>query len=222
MNPFEFLFHLDRHLNEWACSMGAGFYVVLFLVIFAETGLVVIPFLPGDSLLLAIGALSKGADCPFDVVAAAAAMSAGAIVGDSTNYWIGRYVGPRVFTSASSRWLNRDHLLKAEAFYEKHGGKTVILCRFIAVIRTFAPFVAGVGKMHYPRFATFSVAGTLLWVPLFVMAGRLVADTIGAENVHWVVLGIIVFAFIPTTVSWLRRRAAKKRAACEADDDASR
>jgi membrane-associated protein len=222
VNPFEVLFHLDRHLNDWAGTMGAGFYALLFLVIFAETGLVVVPFLPGDSLLLAIGALSLSPQCPFDVIVAATAMSAGAVVGDSTNYWIGRYVGPRVFTSERSKWLNQDHLRKAEAFYEKHGGKTVILCRFIAVIRTFAPFVAGVGRMHYPRFLTFSVVGTLLWVPVFVLAGRFVADTIGAENIHWVVLGIIVFAFVPTTVSWLRRRASGRRTSAEAGENPSR
>lgn len=222
MNPFEVLFHLDRHLNDWASSMGAGFYALLFLVIFAETGLVVVPFLPGDSLLLAIGALSLAPQCPFDVIVAASVMTAGAIVGDSTNYWIGRYVGPRVFTSGSSRWLNQDHLRKAEAFYEKHGGKTVILCRFIAVIRTFAPFVAGVGRMSYARFLTFSVIGTLLWVPVFVVAGRAVADTIGAENIHWVVLGIIVFAFVPTTVSWLRRRAAARRASNQTGENPAR
>ena len=222
MNPFEVLFHLDRHLNHWASSLGVGFYALLFLVIFAETGLVVIPFLPGDSLLLAIGALSLGANCPFNVIAAASAMCAGAIVGDSTNYWIGRYVGPRVFTSGSSRWLNQYHLRKAEAFYEKHGGKTVILCRFIAVIRTFAPFVAGVGRMNYPRFLTFSVVGTMLWVPAFVVIGREIADRIGAENIHWVVLGIIVFAFVPTSVSCVRSRAAKRRAAAEAGENVSR
>jgi len=211
VNPFEVVFHLDRHLNEWASSMGVGFYALLFLVIFAETGLVVTPFLPGDSLLVAIGTLSISHDCPFSVFAAAGALCAGAIVGDSTNYWIGRYVGPKVFKSSTSRWLNREHLAKAQAFYEKHGGKTVILCRFIAVIRTFAPFVAGVGRMDYRRFLAFSVVGTLLWVPVLVLAGRLLAAALGADNVHWVVLAIIVFAFVPPTISYVRGRSKKRR-----------
>jgi membrane-associated protein len=210
---FDVLIHLDRYLNEWAHSMGGWFYVLLFLVMFAETGLVVTPFLPGDSLLLAIGALSKPADAPIDMWTAVGVMTAGAILGDSTNYWIGRYVGPRVFSSDKSRLLNKKHLLKAEAFYERHGGKTIILCRFLAVIRTFAPFVAGVGRMSYPRFLGFSVLGTLLWVPVFVILGRTLVDLIGAENIHWVVLGIILFAVVPPTVSRLRERAAARRAA---------
>jgi membrane-associated protein len=209
---FDVLLHLDRYLNEWAHSMGGWFYVLLFVVLFAETGLVVCPFLPGDSLLLAVGALSKQPDAPFELGWAIAAMSAGSIIGDSTNYWIGRYMGPRVFASESSKLLNKKHLLKAEAFYAKHGGKTVILCRFLAIIRTFAPFVAGVGRMSYPRFLGFSVLGTILWVPVFVILGRTLVDVIGAENIHWVVLGIILFAVVHPTISRLKDRAAARRA----------
>lgn len=211
----DLLLHLDRHLNDWAHSMGGWFYVLLFAVIFAETGLVVVPFLPGDSLLLAVGALAKPADTPIHIVLAGLVMCVAAIVGDSTNYWIGRYAGPRVFSSQTSRLLNRDHLLRAQAFYEKHGGKTVILCRFLAVIRTFAPFVAGVGAMSYGRFLTFSVVGTLLWVPLFLALGYVLAG-VAEGAVHWVVLGIIVFAFIPPTVSFVRRRLALRASAAGA------
>ena len=219
----DILFPLDRQLGAWAESMGGGFYVLLFLVIFAETGLVVVPFLPGDSLLLTVGALANPASHrhePFSLALAAGVMCVAAVCGDSTNYWVGRYVGPRVFTSTTSKLLNRKHLLKAEAFYEKHGGKTVIICRFLAVIRTFAPFVAGVGAMKYPRFLAFSVLGTLLWVPTFVALGYLLAD-VAEGAVGWVVLGIIVFAFVPPTVSWLRDRSARKRSAAASAGDRS-
>jgi membrane-associated protein len=219
----DFLTHLDRYLAEWAGSLGGWFYVLLFLVIFAETGLVVVPFLPGDSLLLTVGALANPVNAnhePFSVSLAAAVMCAGAIVGDSTNYWIGRHVGPRVFTSETSRLLNRKHLFKAKSFYERHGGKTVILCRFIAVIRTFAPFVAGVGAMRYPRFLAFSVLGTLLWVPTFVVLGYQLAG-VAEDAVRWVVLGIILFAFVPPIVSYVRDRRAARRGG-EPDDSASR
>ncbi len=209
----DFLLHLDRHLSGWAQTMGPWFYVLLFVILFAETGLVVTPFLPGDSLLLAVGALSKQADTPIRLGWAVAAMAAGAVVGDSVNYWIGRFVGPRVFTSTTSRLLNRRHLMRAEAFYEKHGGKTVILCRFLAVVRTVAPFVAGVGRMGYARFLSFSVVGTARWVPIFVVVGRTLVEVIGAANIHWVVLGIIVFAVVPPTVARLRERARERRAA---------
>jgi membrane-associated protein len=208
---FDFVLHLNDHLTEWAHSMGGWFYVLLFVVLFAETGLVIMPFLPGDSLLLAVGALSKQDGSPIVLSWAIIAMAAGAILGDSTNYWIGRYVGPRVFASDTSRFLNRKHLLKAEAFYARHGGKTVILCRFLAIIRTFAPFVAGAGRMNYARFVGYSVLGTALWVPVFVVLGRELADIIGAENINWVVLGIIVFAFVPPIVSKIRERRSSKR-----------
>ncbi len=193
--------------------MGGWFYVLLFVVLFAETGLVVTPFLPGDSLLLAVGALGAKADTPIDLAWAVAAMAAGAILGDTTNYWIGRYVGPRVFTSETSRLLNRKHLLRAQSFYERHGGKTVILCRFLAVIRTFAPFVAGVGRMDYLRFLAFSLVGTALWVPVFVVLGYKLVEWGGEESIRWIVLGIILFAVVPPTVSHLREKRATRRAA---------
>jgi len=209
---FDVLFHLDRYLNDWAHSMGGWFYVLMFAVVFAETGLVVVPFLPGDSLLLAVGALARPDGTPIDLLIAGTVMCAGAILGDSTNYWIGRWVGPKVFRSESSRLLNRKHLLKAQAFYDRHGGKTVILCRFLVVIRTFAPFVAGVGAMKYGRFLAFSIVGTLLWVPTFLALGYSLAG-VAEGAVRWVVLGIVVFAVVPPGVSYLRERAARRRAA---------
>jgi membrane-associated protein len=205
------LLHLDRYLSDWANSMGGWFYVLLFVVIFAETGLVIVPFLPGDSLLLAVGALARPAETPINLWVAGTVMCVAAIVGDSTNYWVGRWIGPKVFSSETSRLLNRRHLLKAQAFYDRHGGKTVILCRFLVVIRTFAPFVAGVGAMKYPRFVAFSVVGTLLWVPTFLVLGYALAG-VAEGAVRWVVLGIVLFAVVPPGISFLRERSARRRA----------
>src|SRR5262245_21813933 len=163
--------HLDRHLNEWAADLGPWTYVVLFLIIFAETGLVVTPFLPGDSLLFAVGALAALDGSPLNVHLVALMLFVAAVLGDASNYAIGHRVGPQVFHSEGSRLLNKEHLLKAQAFYEKHGGKTIIIARFIPIIRTFAPFVAGIGRMTYARFASFNLVGALLWVPPFLYAG---------------------------------------------------
>lgn len=203
---------ITDHLELWASSWGPWFYVFLFVLIFAETGLVVVPFLPGDSVLLAVGALASRAGAHVDLATAMFVLAAAAIVGDSTNYWIGHHIGPRVFSSETSRLLNRRHLAKAEAFYERHGGKTIVICRFLAVIRTFAPFVAGVGRMSYTRFVSFSVAGTLLWVGSFVPLGYWLGQKY-ADKVDYVVWGIIAFAVVPPIVSHLRDRRAARRAA---------
>src|SRR5213594_2293100 len=172
----DLFFHLDRHLNTWAGEMGAGLYGVLFLIIFCETGLVVTPFLPGDSLLFAVGALSARPGSPINLPLAALLMAAAAVAGDAVNYAAGYRIGPRVFTRDDSRLLNRKHLLHARRFYERHGGKTIILARFIPIIRTFAPFVAGIGRMSYLRFAAFNVTAGILWVLSFLMAGYWFAD----------------------------------------------
>jgi membrane-associated protein len=203
---------ITDHLAMWSSAWGPWFYVFLFALIFAETGLVVVPFLPGDSVLLAVGALASRAGSHVDLATAMVVLALAAITGDSTNYWVGRHVGPRVFASETSRLLNRRHLTRAEAFYERHGGKTIIICRFLAVIRTFAPFVAGVGKMSYSRFVSFSVAGTLLWVGSFVPLGYWLGHQY-ADKVDYVVWGIIAFAVVPPTVSHLRDRRAARRAA---------
>ena len=208
---FDVLLHLDKYLAGWSQEMGGWFYLLLFLVIFAETGLVIVPFLPGDSVLVAVGMIAASEGSTVDPWVAGAVLFAAAVIGDSTNYWFGRWLGPRVFASESSRLLNKKHLLKAQDFYARHGGKTVIFCRFLAVIRTFAPFVAGVGAMKYPRFVAFSVLGTLLWVGSFVPLGYWLALSY-PEAPKWVMLAIIVFAIVPPTVSHLRERGARKRA----------
>jgi membrane-associated protein len=199
--------HLDRHLSDVVGRYGTGTYVLLCLIIYCETGLVVTPFLPGDSLLFAAGAVA--ALGPLDPVVLVLLICASAVAGDNTNYWIGRWVGPRAF-GGKLRFLNRRHLERTHAFYEKHGGKTVVLARFAPILRTFAPFVAGVGAMHYPRFLRFSIAGSLLWVPLFVLGGYFFGNLpVVRENFSLVILAIIVISLMPAAIEGVRtwRRA---------------
>src|SRR5690606_36472051 len=156
--------HLDAHLNDWATTLGPWLYVVLFLVVFCETGLVVTPFLPGDSLLFAIGALASIDGSPISLPLMIALVIVAAVLGDAVNYAIGAYVGPAVFSSEPSRLLNPQHLLHTQEFYARHGRKTILLARFVPIVRTFAPFVAGIGRMSYPVFAAWNVTGAIVWV----------------------------------------------------------
>lgn len=198
---------LDRHLTDVVGRYGTGTYVLLGLIIFCETGLVVTPFLPGDSLLFAAGAVA--ALGPLDPAVLVALLAGAAVAGDNCNYWIGRWVGPRAF-SGKVRFLNRDYLARTHAFYEKHGGKTVVLARFAPILRTFAPFVAGVGAMHYPRFLRFSITGSLLWVSLFVLGGYFFGNLpVVRENFSLVILAIIAISLMPAAVEAFRawRRA---------------
>ena len=204
----DIVLHLDRHLVELVTQYGAWTYGILFLIIFCETGLVVTPFLPGDSLLFAVGALaSTGA---LNATWCFALLCCAAIIGDNLNYWIGYFVGPKVFSSQSSRWLNRKHLERTHQFYEKHGGKTVIIARFMPIIRTFAPFVAGIGRMNYAKFLAFSVFGSLLWMGLFLSAGFWFGNLpIVKRNFTLVVLAIIGISLLPAVIEyWRARRAA--------------
>lgn len=206
--------HLDQHLNAWAAQLGGWTYALLFAIVFAETGLVVTPFLPGDSLLFAVGALSSQPGSPIHIGVVGVLLCVAAILGDAVNYAIGRRLGPRVFQSETSWLLNREHLLRTQRFYEKHGGKTIILARFVPIVRTFAPFVAGVGVMRYPRFAMFNVVGGIVWVVLFLAAGYLFADLpIVEERFHYVILAIIGISVLPIAWEWLkawRERAARR------------
>jgi membrane-associated protein len=198
---------LDQHLTDVVGRYGSGTYVLLSVIIFCETGLVVTPFLPGDSLLFAAGAVA--ALGPLDPAALVALLAASAVAGDNCNYWIGRWVGPRAF-SGNVRFLNREYLDRTHAFYEKHGGKTVVLARFAPILRTFAPFVAGVGAMHYPRFLRFSIAGALLWVSLFVLGGYFFGNLpVVRQNFSLVILAIIAISLMPAAIEAFRawRRA---------------
>lgn len=201
--------HLDTHLAELVAEYGAWIYALLFLIIFCETGLIVLPFLPGDSLLFVAGTLAGAA--LLDPHLLAVSLIIAAILGDTVNYAIGRRTGPAVFESERFRFLNRDHLLHARSFYEKHGGKTIILARFIPIIRTFAPFVAGIGQMGYSRFLRFNVVGAVLWVVLFVYGGYLFGNIPAIkENLSLMIVGIIILSIAPGLIEYLRHRLARK------------
>ncbi|HOX47450.1 MAG TPA: DedA family protein [Myxococcota bacterium] len=209
--------HIDVHLNAWAGAMGPWLYVLLFAIIFCETGLVVTPFLPGDSLLFAIGALSTRSGSPIELWLMAVLLCAAAVGGDAVNYSIGKWVGPKVFSKERSRWLNRKHLERAQRFYERHGGKTIILARFVPIIRTFAPFVAGIGRMRYLRFASFNVTGGVAWVLAFLLAGFFFADLpVVKDQFHIVIAVIILISMIPIAVEFWRARRESRRAAAGA------
>lgn len=208
---FDFLLHLDRHLSELVSQYGPWVYALLFLIIFCETGLVVTPFLPGDSLLFVAGMLA-GAGL-LDPGVLVITLTVAAILGDTVNYSIGRWVGPNVFRSDHARLLKRSHLVRTQHFYEKHGGKTIVLARFLPLVRTFAPFVAGIGRMHYPRFLAYNVGGGILWVTLFVLGGYVFGDIpVIKQNLSLVILGIIILSIMPGVFEyWRHRQAAKVR-----------
>jgi membrane-associated protein len=191
--------------------MGPWVYVILFAIIFCETGLVFLPILPGDTLLFAIGALC--ATRVLDVAVSAPLLLIAAVLGDAVNYSVGRAIGPKVFTSQTSKLLNRKHLLRTQEFYERYGGKTIIIARFIPIVRTFAPFVAGVGKMQYRRFFSFNIVGAVAWILLTIGAGYLFGNI---EFVHkhfeLVVLAIVALSLAPAVVEYMRERGRMQRA----------
>ncbi|WP_035052745.1 DedA family protein [Andreprevotia chitinilytica] len=210
-NLIDIFLHLDVHLADWATQYGTLVYLLLFAVIFCETGLVVMPFLPGDSLLFVAGLVAAlGKMDPFIVVAS---MMAAAILGDSTNYLIGRTLGEKLFANPDSKLFRRDYLDRTHAFYERHGGKTVTLARFLPIIRTFAPFVAGVGEMPYLRFLAFSVFGTTLWVGGLVTLGYFFGNVeFIRKNLSVLVIAIVVISFIPVVTGAMREKFGKKPA----------
>jgi membrane-associated protein len=202
--------HVDRHLLELVQTHGLWSYAILFTVVFLETGLVVTPFLPGDSLLFAAGSLAAAG--AFDVVALLLLLTAAAILGDTLNYWIGRLVGARVFTERS-RFFKQEHLLRTQRFYERHGGKTIILARFLPIVRTFAPFVAGIGHMHYGRFWAYNAVGAILWVWGFGLLGYLFGNLpMVKQNFTLVILGIIAISVVPIALELWHARQGKRPA----------
>jgi membrane-associated protein len=199
--------HLDRHLNTLAGDLGGWLYGLLFLVVFCETGLVVTPFLPGDSLLFALGALATKPGSPINLPLASALLCVAAIVGDAVNYGVGARVGPKIFTSGTSRVLNKGHLMRAQRFYGRYGGKAIFLARFVPIIRTFAPFVAGIGGMSYSRFALYNATGGIVWVNAFLLAGYVFADLpVVREQFHYIVLAISVISVMPIGIEYVRAR----------------
>ncbi len=220
---------LFRHLgpdsmNNLANSMGTGFYVLLFAIVFAETGLVAVPFLPGDSLLFAVGALAAAANSPINLPMTAGLLIVAAILGDAVNYAIGYRLGPRVFASEGSRILNKKHLVEAQKFYDKHGGKTIILARFVPIVRTFAPFVAGIGRMNYARFALFNVTGGVAWVLIFLLAGwKFGSLDYVKKNFQLVIFAIIGISILPALIEVARAKLAERRGpAALADESAAK
>ena len=205
----DFVLHLDVHLHDLALTYGTWIYAILFVIIFCETGLVATPFLPGDSLLFAAGAVAAtGALSPHMIVFL---LVLAPLMGDNANYWIGYFIGPKVFSRPKSMLLNPEHLSRTHQFYEKHGGKTIIIARFLPIIRTFAPFVADIGRMRYLKFLGFSVIGALVWVPTLVYAGYFFGTRpIVKQNFSLVILAIIVISLIPAAMEFLRQWKARK------------
>jgi membrane-associated protein len=203
--------HLDTHLDSWGTAIGPLLYVVLFLIIFCETGLVVAPFLPGDSLLFAAGALAARPGFPLKIGWVVLLLCVAGVLGNMVNYWIGYRVGPKVFSSEKSKLFNKKYLLNAQAFYERYGGKTIVLARFVPIIRTFAPFVAGIGKMSYTRYTVYNLLGTLPWVGGFAFGGYFFGNLPTVKrNFHFVVVAIVVISIMPAVIGYMRekRRAA--------------
>ncbi len=207
----DFILHAENHLVWFIQNYGVWIYALLFAIIFCETGLVVTPFLPGDSLLFTVGALAARPEMNLRIEIITPLLLIAAIAGDSLNYAIGKWFGPKVFHFESNRFFNRDHLLKAHAFYEKYGGRAIILARFVPIVRTFAPFVAGVGTMDYAKFLIYNVTGAILWVGLFIGAGYAFGGLeIVQKNMKIVILGIIVVSVLPIAwemgKAWLEKR----------------
>ena len=213
--PIDLFLHVDRHLAELVARHGAWVYGILFLVVFAETGLVVTPFLPGDSLLFAVGAL--GARGALDVVLASSLLAAAAILGDTVNYALGHYLGPRVLAASGregfwERALNRRHLDRTHEFFERHGGKAVVLARFVPIVRTFVPFVAGAVSMRYSSFVTYNVLGGLAWVAICVGAGYAFGNVpVVRDNFSLAVIGIVAVSLLPMVVEYVRSRRGRGR-----------
>lgn len=209
-NLADFFIHLDEHLASIIALFGIWTYVILFLIIFAETGLVVTPFLPGDSLLFVVGTLAGGGFLNIWVVYFTLLIAA--ILGDTVNYWIGHHFGKRVFTKENSRFFNKAYLEKTREFYDKHGGKTIIIARFVPIIRTFAPFVAGVGNMHYGTFISYNVIGAFIWVTSLTLAGYFLgALPIVKENFETAIFLIIGISLIPVLFEFVKHRLEKRK-----------
>ena len=208
---FDIFLHLDKHLNQIIQDYGTLTYAILFLIIFVETGLVVMPFLPGDSLLFTAGALAAIDGSPLNVGFMIVLLIIAAFLGDTLNYSIGNYFGPKVF-KRDYRFLKKEYLIKTEEFYHKHGGKTIIFARFIPIIRTFAPFVAGVGTMKYSKFLSYNIIGGVVWVVGFVMLGYFFGNlTIVKKYFTLVIFGIIILSILPPAIEVIKHKMAARK-----------
>ncbi|MBW7955426.1 DedA family protein [Patescibacteria group bacterium] len=206
----DFILHLDKHLVEIVSNYGFLTYAILFLIVFAETGLVVTPFLPGDSLLFATGAIAAIGD--LNIFFVLAILIAAAIIGDTVNYWIGHFLGQKIIDSPKVPFINQKHIDKTQAFYAKHGGKTIILARFVPIVRTFAPFVAGVGKMDYSKFILYNIIGGVVWVLSFTLAGYFFGNIPAVkENFTIVVFAIIGISVVPMIFEFVKAKMEHKK-----------
>ena len=209
MDLIDFILHVDEHLFEFIKNYGVWVYGILFLIIFVETGLVVMPFLPGDSLLFAAGALAASTGA-MDPVVLIILLFIAAVLGDTLNYHIGKYIGPRVF-EIESRFINKEHLVKTSQFFDKHGGKTIIFARFIPFARTFAPFVAGAGRMNYKFFLTYNLIGAICWVGSFITLGYLFGNLpVVKDNFTHLIFGIIILSVMPGIIGYIRHKFFNK------------
>lgn len=205
------ILHLDKYISILIQTFGIWTYCILFLIIFCETGLVVTPFLPGDSLLFAVGAFAAKGSLNIWIVFILLAFAG--ILGDTVNYWIGHYIGPKVFKAEKTRFLKREHLERTHEFYEKHGGKTIIIARFIPIIRTFAPFVAGIGKMNYLKFISYNIIGGISWVAIFVFGGYFFGNLEFVKKRFTIIIfAIIIISILPGVFEFLRQRRLNKKA----------
>lgn len=201
--------HIDEHLNTIVQTYEAWTYAILFVVVFMETGLVVTPFLPGDSLLFAAGAIAALEGSPLNVILLFFLLFTAAVLGDTVNYWIGHAVGPKVFEQ-NYRFLKKEYLERTQAFYEKHGGKAIVLARFVPIVRTFAPFVAGVGTMNYGRFIFYNIFGGFIWTFLFTFAGYFFGDLpFVQKNFEFVIIAIILISIVPMIIEYIKARNEK-------------
>ncbi len=208
-NFIDIILHLDAHLLEWITYFGPWFYVIMFLVIFCETGLVVTPFLPGDSLLFALGALAA-LDNGLDIWLLLGSLTIAGILGDTVNYHIGKYLGPKVFDN-DSRFFKREYLIQTQAFYNNWGSFTVVAARFAPIARTFAPFVAGIGSMNYKRFISYNIIGAVAWVFSFILAGYFFGNLpMVKRNFHIVIFGVIFISMLPMLVPWFKSKVSQK------------
>jgi membrane-associated protein len=204
-SAWEIAIHLDVHLAEFVAAHGAWVYALLFVIVFIETGLVIWPFLPGDSLLFVAGAIAAVGG--MDIALVMGVLVLAALTGDNCNYWIGRFVGPRIFHFERSRWFNPQHLQRAHAFYERHGGKTIVLARFIPIVRTYVPFVAGVGAMPYGRYIGWCVIGALAWVLSVCSLGYFFGNIPEVkQNLSVVIVLIVLVSISPGLIAWAKAR----------------
>ncbi len=205
----DIVLHLDKHLAILVQQYGLWIYGILFFIVFAETGFVVTPFLPGDSLLFVAGALAALGEGGMDIFVLIGVLTAAAVLGNTLNYQIGRYLGPKVFHWENSRFFNKDALVKTHAFYEKHGGKTLVISRFLPLFRTFAPFVAGIGSMSYAKFSFFNIIGALAWVVSLCLAGFWLGNIPWVKaNLSIIIVGIIISSLVPIGIGYLKSKEA--------------